>query len=88
MDKQDVLLDMLATSVGNLKTTAQGIGEELDTQELIIEDLDWRTTSTTTRMQSATRRVGDFLKKDRYAQVVWYLIVIIVVVAVALITTL
>ena len=87
MDKQDVLLDMLSTSVGNLKATAQGIRQELDAQAPLIEDLDQRTTSTTTRMQSATRRVGDLLKTDRHAQVGCCLVVIIVIV-VALFTTL
>ncbi|KAJ3055033.1 hypothetical protein HK097_011669 [Rhizophlyctis rosea] len=62
MDDQDAHLDLLAESISRQKQLGMQIGEELDLHVDLLEETDARVDSTTRRLQSAGRRLGEVTK--------------------------
>ncbi|KAJ3035911.1 hypothetical protein HDV00_003312 [Rhizophlyctis rosea] len=62
MDDQDTHLDLLAESIARQKQLGMQIGEELDLHVDLLEETDQRVDSTTRRLQSAGRRLGEVTK--------------------------
>jgi len=58
IEKQDDQLDLVADSVGILKNMSQSIGNELDTQAIMLDDLDNDIGNTQNKMDSMLRKMA------------------------------
>lgn len=62
IQKQDEDLDNITTTVIGLKKIAKHIGTELDEQNNLLDDMDNDVVYTTTRVNSASRRIDNVAK--------------------------
>ena len=58
IDQQDDQLDLVADSVGILKNMSQSIGNELDTQAVMLDDLDSEIGNTQNKMDTMLRKMA------------------------------
>eukprot|EP01111_Echinosteliopsis_oligospora_P006039 TRINITY_DN19_c0_g1_i1.p1 TRINITY_DN19_c0_g1~~TRINITY_DN19_c0_g1_i1.p1 ORF type:complete len:149 (-),score=27.29 TRINITY_DN19_c0_g1_i1:63-509(-) len=83
MDDQDKLLDALSETIGRQKHIAIEIGKEAETQNLLLDELDVKVTSTNSKIRNATRAIIR-VSKDSSAKPFWGCICFLVLVLIVL----
>lgn len=81
-EAQDAKLDQMSHSLDRLSEMAKYISMELDTQAIIVKDIDEKMDETQMKMDSATQRIYKLLKKvpSRNCAIISSLVVILVIV--------
>jgi len=64
MDEQDGLLDVFSQTLDRTKEIALDIGDEVDEQNKLLDDMDKDVTQVNQRLRSATKRIKDVTKKS------------------------
>jgi t-SNARE complex subunit (syntaxin) len=79
---QDTKLDQMSQSLDRLSEMAKSISSELDTQAIMIKDIDEKMEETQTKMETATERIYKLLKRisSKSCDILLFLIVIFVIV--------
>jgi peptidoglycan hydrolase CwlO-like protein len=62
-EAQDAKLDQMSYSLDRLSEMAKSISSELDTQAIMIKDIDEKMDETQTKMDTATQRIYKLLKR-------------------------
>jgi t-SNARE complex subunit (syntaxin) len=81
-EAQDAKLDQMSHSLDRLSEMAKSISSELDTQAIMIKDIDEKMDETQIKMDTATQRILKLLKRvpSKSCGVILFLIVIFVIV--------
>ena len=64
LQKQDEGLDMLTESANRLGTLSLGIHEELNSQNMMLDDMENELDKATTNLNIVTRKTRDLIKKS------------------------
>ncbi|KAJ3159038.1 Syntaxin-6, partial [Irineochytrium annulatum] len=64
MRQQDVQLDEVMDTVGNLREVAVVMGREMDDQTALLEDLDTRVDTTSGKLKMGMKKLQDFIKAN------------------------
>eukprot|EP01023_Acetabularia_acetabulum_P021794 TRINITY_DN2151_c0_g2_i3.p1 TRINITY_DN2151_c0_g2~~TRINITY_DN2151_c0_g2_i3.p1 ORF type:complete len:252 (+),score=46.75 TRINITY_DN2151_c0_g2_i3:205-960(+) len=88
MQEQDVLLNNMETTVDSTKHIALAIGEEVDLQKGLLDQMDQEVDIVGTRLVLATRRINHIIKKTPgwgWCLMILLLVIILVVIVVIVI---
>mmetsp|Transcript_47795 Transcript_47795/g.112393 ORF Transcript_47795/g.112393 Transcript_47795/m.112393 type:complete len:92 (-) Transcript_47795:42-317(-) len=84
MAEQDDLLDLLGSSASRQKELAMAISTEVDSQNRLLEDIDLQAEGASNKLDSATRRAGELLKRQKSTKTICLLCCLIVLLVVLL----
>jgi t-SNARE complex subunit (syntaxin) len=81
-EAQDAKLDQMSKSLDRLSEMAKTISTELDTQAIMMKDIDEKMDETQVKMDSATQRIYKLLKKvpSKSCAIISGLVVILIIV--------
>lgn len=78
MKEQDAQLDDLSRVISSTKHISMAIGEELDLQNALLDDLDEDVDVTGWRLNNATRRAKDLYKKSGICKYLMCIVVLVI----------
>jgi len=81
IEKQDEMLDSLHNQVRNLKNIAIHIGDEVDEQDVLLNDLSENTENANIRVNNSNKKIDKLmiLSKNKYTITITILIIIIII---------
>lgn len=81
IEKQDIILDSLHDEMTNLKEIALNIGNEVDDQDRLLNDLSENTTNANIRVNNSNKKIDKImiLSKNKYTITIITLIIIIII---------
>jgi hypothetical protein len=88
IDEQDKQLELIDRSVGILKQKAQTIGDEITSQNIVLDEISIKIEETDTRLNFATKSIGRLSKKLKnscWCKTVMIIVAILIIFVVVLI---